>query len=98
MRVSHPLGALRSKTVCGMHADALRAALDDMNLDEANSAFRGKQNVFGEPANQRLIGRRNAAPPDDETRSVATRDIRPGIDVICIVDESLRSMIERVPS
>ena len=72
--------------------------LDGMNLDEPNSAFRGKQYVIGEPANQRLIGRRNAVLPDDEERHVATRDIRPGIDVICISDASLRSMTDRVPS
>ena len=69
-----------------------------MNLDEANSAFRGKQYVIGEPANQRLIGRRNAVLPDDEARHVTTRDIRPGIDVICVVDASLRQKIERIPS
>ena len=79
-------------------ADALREARDDMKLDDANSAFRGAQYVIGEPANRRLIGRRSALLPDDEEHHVATREIQPGIDVICIVDASLRQMIGRVPS
>ena len=80
------------------YAAALWAARDDMQLDDANSTFRGAQHVIGEPANPRLIGRRTASLPDDEERHVATRDVRPGIDVICIVDASLRRMTERVPS
>jgi len=79
-------------------AAALQAARDEMNLGDANSAFRGGQHVIGAPGDPRLIGRRSALLPDDEERHVATRDIRPGIDVICVVDESLRSMIERPPS
>ena len=61
-----------------------------MNLDDVNSAFRGGQYRIGAPGAQRLIGRKSASLPDDEERHVATRDIRPGIDVICIADDSLR--------
>ncbi len=35
--------------------------------------------------------------PDDEERHLSTRDIRPGIDVICIVDDALRRISERLP-
>lgn len=79
-------------------SDALRAAQAELKLGEANSAFRGAQYVIGEPGDQRLIGRRRASLPDDEERHVATRDIRPGIDVICIVDESLQRLLKRAPS
>lgn len=79
-------------------SDALRAAKAEMKLDETNSAFRGAQYVIGEPGVPRLIGRRRALLPDDEERHVATRSIRPGIDVICIADESLQELLERVPS
>ena len=82
----------------GRFTDALRAARDDLKLGDANSAFRGAQHVIGEPGNQRLIGRRRVSLPDDEERHVATRDVRPGIDVICIVDASLRAQLARVPS
>lgn len=82
----------------GRFTDALRAARDDMKLDDANSAFRGAQYVIGEAGDQRLIGRRSALLPDDEEHHVATRDVRPGIDVICIVDAPLRRMIGRAPS
>jgi len=81
----------------GQYSDALRDARDDMKLDDANGAFRGAQYVIGEAGDQRLIGRRSALLPDDEERHMATRDIRPGIDVICIVDASLRRMIGRIP-
>ncbi len=80
------------------YADALRAARDELGLNDANSAFRGGQYRIGAPGDERLIGRRQASLPDDEERHVATRDIRPGVDVICLVDTSLREMAERVPS
>ena len=82
----------------GRFTDALRAAHDELKLGDANSAFRGAQYVIGKPGNQRLIGRRRASLPDDEERHVATRDVRPGIDAICIVDASLRALLARVPS
>ncbi len=78
--------------------DTLQASYDEMKLGDANSAFRGAQYVIGEPGDQRLIGRRRASLPDDEERHAATRDIRPGIDVICIVDASLRGLLDDVPS
>ena len=78
-------------------AEALRAAYDERKLGDANSTFRGAQHVIGVPGDGRLIGRRGASLPDDEERHVATRDIRPGIDVICIIDSPLQRLIERVP-
>ncbi len=82
----------------GAYRTALAAAYSKLALDDTNSAFRGAQYVIGEPGAPRLIGRKLASLPDDEERHVATRSIRPGIDVICIADESLREPLERVPS
>jgi CRISPR-associated endonuclease/helicase Cas3 len=80
-------------------SDALRAAYAELKLGETNSAFRGAQHVLGEPGDQRLIGRRRASLPDDEERHVATRDFRPGIDLICLSDEAeMRELVEAEPS
>ena len=76
----------------------LRAAYEEMDLGNANSAFRSKQYVIGAPGDKRLIGQHGARLPDDEERHVATRDIRPGVDIICITDPHLQRLIERVPS
>ncbi len=77
---------------------ALEAAADDLHLGNANSKFRGGQDVIALPSYERLIGRRGARLPDDEERHVATRDIRPGIDLICLTDADMRELIEDVPS
>ena len=75
----------------------LQAAHDDMDLGNENSAFRGGMAVIGAPGDERLIGRRSQGLPDDEERHAATRDIRPGVDIICIVDSALQPISERVP-
>ena len=77
---------------------SLQAAYDNKGLGDANSAFRGAQYVIGAPSNKMLIGHHGAGLPDDEERLVATRDIRPGVDIICITDPQLQRMLERVPS
>lgn len=80
------------------YRDALMAARDKLGLDNANSAFRGTRYVIGQPAHQRLIGRYSAELTDDEERNIATRNIRPGLDIICVTDEQLRSLIQRKPN
>ena len=77
---------------------AIKAAAEDLGLNDARSAFRGGQDVIGEPSNERLIGRSGARLPDDEERHIATRDIRPGIDLICLTDADMRELIALVPS
>ena len=77
---------------------ALAAAIDDLELSNVNSEFRGAQNVIGTPTNERLIGGQGARLLDDEARHVATRDIRPGINLICVTDADVRRIVERVPS
>ena len=80
------------------YRDALAVALEAMKLGDRNSEFRGAQFVIGKPSNKRLISRYSARLSDDEERSIKTRDIRPGIDMICITDSYLKSLLERVPS
>lgn len=77
---------------------ALEAAAEDLGLNDARSAFRGGQHVIGAPSYERLIGRHGERLPDDEERYVATRDIRPGIDLICLTDANMRELTVRVPS
>ena len=76
---------------------ALEAALDDMKLGDANSAFRGKQYVIGKPADEEMIDSNSFKLSDDE-RHVSTRDAQPGIDIICITEPQIEKLLERVPS
>ncbi len=77
---------------------ALRKAAEDLSLHQTNSKFRGGQHVIGGPSDELLIGRWSAGLPDDEEKHVATRDIRPGTDIICLVDAELEQMSQRRPS
>ena len=80
------------------YREALVAALDDMKLGNRNSEFRGTQFVIREPSSKRLIGRYSAKLSDDEGRSIKTRNIRPGLDIICIMDKDLLALTQRKPS
>ena len=91
---------IKIENISPAYGEALAAAADEMGLNDRNSAFRGTQFVIGKPSNKRLIGGYSAGLSDDEERSIATRNIRPGIDIICVMDADshLKSLIERVPS
>lgn len=80
------------------YREALAAAADDMGLKNRRSEFRGAQFVIKEPSNKRLIGRYSARLSDDEARSIKTRNIRPGLDIICIMDEDSLTLTQRKPS
>lgn len=86
------------ENISAAYRKALAAALDDMKLGNRNSEFRGAQFVIKEPSNKRLIGRYSARLSDDEARSIKTRNIRPGLDIICIMDEDLLTLTQRKPS
>jgi len=86
------------KNISVAYREALAAARDDMKLGNRNSEFRGAQFVIREPSNKRLIGRYSARLSDDEERSIKTRNIRPGLDIICIMDEDLLALTQRKPS
>ena len=83
--------------ISSAYREALAVALDDMKLGNRNSEFRGAQFVIREPSSKRLIGRYSARLSDDE-RSIKTRNIRPGLDIICIMDEDLLALTRRRPS
>ena len=80
------------------YREALMAAGAELGLGNANSAFRGGQYVIGKPQKKRLIGRYSAELTDDEERNIATRDISPGLDIICVIDERLSSLIQDKPN
>ena len=86
------------ENISSAYREALAAALDDMKLGNRNSEFRGAQFVIGEPSSRRLIGRYSAKLSDDEGRSIKTRNIRPGLDIICIMDKDLLALTQRKPS
>ena len=86
------------KNISSAYREALAAARDDMKLGNRNSEFRGAQFVIGEPSSKRLIGRYSARLSDDEERSIKTRNIRPGLGIICIMDEDSLALIQRKPS
>lgn len=79
------------------YREALEVARDEMGLKDTNSEFRGAQFVIGKPSDKRLIGRYSAELSDDEERNIATRNIRPGLDIICVMDEHLHPLTERKP-
>lgn len=62
---------------------ALAKAHNDMTLHAADEEFRGAQYRISTPASEDLIGKSDVALPDDE-HVITTRDIRPGVDIICM--------------
>ncbi len=85
------------ENISSAYREALAAAWGDMELGSRNSEFRGAQFVIREPSDKRLIGRYSARLSDDE-RSIKTRNIRPGLDIICIMDEDSLALTRRRPS
>lgn len=80
------------------YREALEDAWDELKLQDTNSEFRGSQYVIGQPADKRLIGRHSAELTDNEERNIATRNIHPGAEIICIINEDLRALLARGPS
>ena len=86
------------ENISSAYRGALAAAWKDMELGSRNSEFRGAQFVIGEPSSKRLIGRYSARLSDDEELGIKTRNIRPGLDIICIMDEDSLALTQRKPS
>ncbi len=81
-----------------VYRDTLADAWHEMKLQDTNSVFRGAQYVIGQAADKRLIGRYSAELTDNEERNIATRNIHPGAEIICIINEDLRALLARGPS
>ncbi len=79
-------------------AEELRAAYGKMELGSANSTFRGAQYVIGEPGDEEMIDSNSFRLKDNLENHVSTRDIKPGVDIICIVNREMESRLNRVPS
>ena len=76
----------------------LQAAHDEMDLGNANSAFRGKQYVIGTAEDEEMIDSNSFKLKDDLEIQVSTRDIKPGVDIICIANPDLENRLKRPPS
>lgn len=94
-----------SQTMTGdSHFDqALAEAHDDMTMGQRGQTFRGAQYCINEPASEFLIGANKSFDlSDDEEKRIATRDISPGIDIICLTDtpdsDSLPIYLDRKPT
>lgn len=82
-------------------AKALKTAYDDMTLSDSGSRFRGIQHLIAEPGDEMLIGSFSERLPDDDDHNITTRDIRPGVDIICMSldpNSGLPHPVDRKPS
>ncbi len=81
--------------ISSAYRKALVDAWDELKLDDKNREFRGAMKRIGKPSDESIVGGDDDKLPDDEALKIHTRDIQPGIDIICLVDESLKSIVER---
>ncbi|MCC6616042.1 MAG: CRISPR-associated helicase Cas3', partial [Anaerolineae bacterium] len=79
---------------------ALDAALNDMTTRENGKAFRGSEYRIHAPFDESLIGSWTARMPDDD-HNITTRDLRPGVDIVCmgnVPDGPLPLFVDRAPT
>jgi CRISPR-associated endonuclease/helicase Cas3 len=83
-------------------SNALQTAYDEMTMGNNGRAFRGKMYCIGAPDDEFLIGNKGFELSDDDNHNIATRDISPSIDIVCLSqDESpdyLPAYNESVPT
>lgn len=82
------------------YAQAVNAAYEDMTMGKNGERFRGSMYRIAPPHEDGLIGQSSYDLPDDE-RNISTRDIQPGVDIICMSTDnngSLPTYIERKPT
>ena len=81
------------------YQNELKKAHEDMTLGEAGNIFRGKKYALGYPDDDSLIGSVGHDLSDDDRLNIRTRDIRPGIDIICTGNlNSLPHIPDRKPT
>ncbi len=79
------------------YREALAAARDEFELGDTNKEYNAKQCVIGIPSDEEMIDSFTRRLRDEEGHA-STRDIRPGVDIICIIDSDLENRVKRVPS
>lgn len=88
--------------VSDVYNAALESAYDEMALGDTGARFRGDTYCIATPDSEELIGESTLDLPDDEQRVIATREIRPGVDVVCVrgdpADQRLPPLPNRPPS
>lgn len=83
------------------YQQALNTAYGEMDLSNARSQFRGAQHLIHAPHSESLIGVFNERLLDDDHNNIATREFRPGIDIICFgrsADDLLPALPNRPPT
>lgn len=81
------------ENISSAYREALAPAWRDMKLRERNSQYLGAQARIGKPSDEEMIDGSNGKLPDDEL-NISTRNIRPGADIICIIDEESRTLLQ----
>lgn len=66
------------------YAAALEEAWETMAMGANGAAFRGKTYRIAAPDDEELVGNSSFDLPDDEQIRITTRDMLPGIDIICL--------------
>ena len=78
--------------------EALQTALEELDWKNASREFRSRQHLIGSPADELLFDPFSVRSCDDESRQSLTRDIPSGIDIVCLIDETLAQLAVREPS
>lgn len=69
-------------------SDALHTALEDaaeeLALTSNRSVFRSTTHRIAAPSDEMFIGGFTEKLPDDDDHGITTRDIRPGVDIVCV--------------
>jgi len=77
---------------------SMQTAYDEMTMGDNGATFRGETLCIARPDDEMLIGNSSLDLPDDERLPISTRDIRPGIDIVCTGDGNLPNIPNRPPS
>lgn len=68
------------------YSRALQAAYEKMLRADNLSSFRGIEHVIAQAGNEELIGSFSQQRADDDDHNLKTRDIKQGVDIICMGD------------
>ena len=79
--------------ISSAYREALATAWEDMKLRERKSQYLGAQARIGKPSDEEMIDGSNGKLPDEEL-NISTRNIRPGADIICIINQNLRALLQ----
>ncbi|MCU0514136.1 MAG: CRISPR-associated helicase Cas3' [Anaerolineae bacterium] len=79
-------------------AAALKTAHETMKLSETRSGFRASQKCISTPDDEMALWNTAAAFRDDEADVVTTRDMLPGVDILCLGTAGNRQGLPTLPA